>query len=48
MADEFDTAHSVQRAHRMGSVHEIVPAAKLRPYLVDAVRRGMERTGTKR
>ncbi|HVL84444.1 MAG TPA: carboxyl transferase domain-containing protein [Pseudonocardia sp.] len=43
VADEFDRAHSVQRAHRVGSVHEIVPHARLRPYLVDAVRRGMER-----
>ncbi|MGH3616267.1 MAG: carboxyl transferase domain-containing protein, partial [Pseudonocardia sp.] len=41
VADEFDTAHSVQRAHRMGSVHTIVPAVRLRPYLVDAVRRGI-------
>ena len=29
-----------KRAHRMGSVHRIVPAAGLRPYLVDAVRPG--------
>lgn len=43
VADEFDRAHSVQRAHRVGSVHAIVPADGLRPYLVDAVRRGMER-----
>jgi hypothetical protein len=43
VATEFDTAHSVQRAHRMGSVHRIVPPAQLRPYLVDAVRRGMAR-----
>ncbi len=43
VADEFDTAHSVQRAHDVGSVHRIVPAVELRPYLVDAVRRGMDR-----
>ena len=43
VATEFDAAHSVERAHRMGSVHTIVPAAGLRPYLVDAVRRGMAR-----
>ena len=43
VADEFDTAHSVQRAQRMGSVHEIVAPTRLRPYLVDAVRRGMAR-----
>ncbi len=41
VAAEFDAAHSVERAHRMGSVHRIVPSAELRPYLVDAVRRGM-------
>jgi hypothetical protein len=28
----------------VGSVHTIVPAARLRPYLVDAVQRGMQRT----
>jgi len=27
----------------VGSVQAIVPAAGLRPYLIDAVRRGMER-----
>jgi acetyl-CoA carboxylase carboxyltransferase component len=43
VADEFDAAHSVERAHRMGSVHTIVPAAGLRPYLVEAVRKGMAR-----
>ena len=43
VADEFDTAHSVQRAQRVGSVHRIVPATTLRPYLVGAVRRGMAR-----
>jgi len=48
VADEFDTAHSVQRAHRMGSVHRIVPATGLRPYLVDAVRRGVARAGGRR
>jgi acetyl-CoA carboxylase carboxyltransferase component len=43
VATEFDTAHSVERAHRMGSVHTIVDATTLRPYLIDAVRRGMSR-----
>ena len=42
VADEFDAAHSVQRALRMGSVHTIVPAVRLRPYLVEAVQRGMD------
>jgi hypothetical protein len=30
----------------MGSVHRIVPSAELRPYLVDAVRRGIARGTT--
>ena len=46
VAAEFDAAHSVERAHRMGSVHRIVPSAELRPYLVDAVRRGIARGTT--
>jgi acetyl-CoA carboxylase carboxyltransferase component len=44
LADEFDRAHSIERAREVGSVQAIVPAARLRPYLIDAVRRGMERT----
>ena len=44
VADEFDTRHSIERAREVGSVHAIVPSARLRPYLVDAVRRGMART----
>ena len=43
VADEFDTAHSIQRAQRVGSVDEIVAPTRLRPYLVDAVQRGMAR-----
>ncbi|HEY0811678.1 MAG TPA: carboxyl transferase domain-containing protein [Pseudonocardia sp.] len=43
VADEFDTAHSIQRAQRVGSVNEIVAPTRLRPYLVEAVRRGMAR-----
>ncbi|HTK63923.1 MAG TPA: carboxyl transferase domain-containing protein [Pseudonocardia sp.] len=43
VADEFDGKHSIERAQRVGSVHEIVPADKLRPYLADAVQRGMSR-----
>ncbi|WP_028933361.1 carboxyl transferase domain-containing protein [Pseudonocardia spinosispora] len=44
VADEFDTKHSIERAQRVGSVDRIVPPTELRPYLVDAVRRGMART----
>jgi len=43
VATEFDGVHSVQRARDVGSVHEIIPAARLRPHLVEAVERGMER-----
>ena len=44
VADEFDTKHSIERAQQVGSVHRIVTPTELRPYLVDAVRRGMDRT----
>ena len=43
VADEFDRTHDVHRAKRVGSLHEIVGPARLRPYLVDAVQRGMQR-----
>jgi hypothetical protein len=44
MADEFDRVHSIERAREVGSVQAIVPAARLRPYLIEAVRRGVQRT----
>jgi acetyl-CoA carboxylase carboxyltransferase component len=43
LADEFDRAHSVERALAMGSISRIIPPASLRPYLIDAVERGMRR-----
>jgi acetyl-CoA carboxylase carboxyltransferase component len=43
VADEFDHVHSVERAMAVGSVHRIVRAAELRPYLVGALDRGIER-----
>jgi acetyl-CoA carboxylase carboxyltransferase component len=43
VADEFDAIHTIQRARRVGSVDRIIPAAELRPYLVDALERGMAR-----
>ena len=42
LADEFDSVHSIERAREMGSVHVIVPAARLRPYLIE---RGPARDG---
>jgi len=43
MAAEFDSVHSVQRALDVGALNRIIPAAKLRPYLIDAVERGIAR-----
>jgi acetyl/propionyl-CoA carboxylase alpha subunit/acetyl-CoA carboxylase carboxyltransferase component len=44
VADEFDRAHSVQRALRVGSVDRIIPVERMRPYLIEAVERGVRRT----
>ncbi|MFC7659686.1 hypothetical protein ACFQV8_29565 [Pseudonocardia benzenivorans] len=41
VAEEFDAKHSIERAQQVGSVDRIVPPAQLRPYLADAVQRGM-------
>ena len=41
VAGEFDAVHSVQRAQEVGSIDHIVSAQDLRPYLIDAVERGM-------
>jgi hypothetical protein len=41
MAGEFDRIHSVHRALSVGALNHIIPPANLRPYLVDAVERGM-------
>jgi acetyl-CoA carboxylase carboxyltransferase component/biotin carboxyl carrier protein len=46
VADEFDAVHNIQRALAMGSVDRIIPARELRPYLVDALERGMARDVT--
>jgi acetyl-CoA carboxylase carboxyltransferase component len=43
VADEFDGIHSVHRALRVGSLDRIIKARDLRPYLVDAIERGMAR-----
>ncbi len=43
VAAEFDSVHTVQRAQKMGSVHRIIAARTLRPYLIDAVDRGIQR-----
>jgi acetyl-CoA carboxylase carboxyltransferase component len=43
VASEFDHVHSVQRALEMRALHHIIPPANLRPYLIGAVERGMEK-----
>ena len=43
LAAEFDSVHSVQRAVKMGSVSSIIPPARLRPHLIEAIERGMQR-----
>jgi acetyl-CoA carboxylase carboxyltransferase component len=45
VAAEFEAVHDIERARRVGSVHAIIPAAELRPRLIEAVERGMERVG---
>jgi len=43
VAREFDQVHSIHRALAVGSVDRIIPASELRPYLIDAVERGLRR-----
>jgi acetyl/propionyl-CoA carboxylase alpha subunit/acetyl-CoA carboxylase carboxyltransferase component len=43
MAAEFDRVHSVQRALDVGALSCIIPPANLRPYLIHAVERGIQR-----
>ena len=43
VAQEFDHIHSVQRAQKVGSVHEIIPPEKLRPWVIEALERGIAR-----
>ena len=43
LAAKFDSIHSIQRAVEVGSVSGVVAAAELRPYLIDAIERGMRK-----
>ncbi len=43
VADEFDAIHTIERAQRVGSVDEIIPAASVRPWVIAALERGMAR-----
>ncbi len=42
---EFEAVHDTERARRVGSVHDVVPAAELRSRLTTAAERGTERAG---
>jgi len=43
LADEFDSLHNIHRAKAVGSIDAILHPKDLRPWLVHAVERGMER-----
>ncbi len=43
VAEEFDSVHNIHRALNVGALHKIIPSATLRPYLIQAVERGVER-----
>jgi acetyl-CoA carboxylase carboxyltransferase component len=43
MAAEYDAVHSVERAKRVGSIEEIIPARTIRPYLIDTLQKEMAR-----
>jgi acetyl-CoA carboxylase carboxyltransferase component len=44
LADEFDGVHTIHRAQEVGSVDRIIPAAQLRPFLIDSLEAGLART----
>jgi hypothetical protein len=43
VAGEFDHIHNVQRAQRVGSVDHVIEPAAIRPYLIEALERGIKR-----
>ena len=43
VAAEFDSVHTIDRALRVGSVDRIIAAEALRPYVIDALERGIAR-----
>jgi len=43
VAEEFDGVHDIHRALKVGSVHRIIEPARIRPYLIDALERGVAR-----
>jgi acetyl-CoA carboxylase carboxyltransferase component len=43
IADEFDAVHTVERAKAVGSLDAVIASERLRPYLIEAVERGVGR-----
>ncbi len=43
VAAEYDRVHDIARARRVGSVGEIIPPARLRPWVIEALERGIAR-----
>ena len=43
VAEEFDRVHSVHRALQVGSLERIIPPGELRPFVIEALRAGMEK-----
>jgi acetyl/propionyl-CoA carboxylase alpha subunit/acetyl-CoA carboxylase carboxyltransferase component len=43
VAAEFDSVHTIERALKVGSVDRIIDACRIRPYVIDALERGLER-----
>ncbi len=43
IASEFDHIHTIDRAQRVRSIDYVIPPAALRPYLIEALERGIER-----
>ncbi|HET9081841.1 MAG TPA: carboxyl transferase domain-containing protein [Trebonia sp.] len=48
VAAEFDRIHSVQRAVEVGSVDAIISVQELRPAIIEAIERALERAGNSR
>ena len=42
-AEQFDRVHSVYRAQQTGALDHIIPPARLRPWLIEALERGIAR-----
>jgi hypothetical protein len=42
VAAEFDGVHDIHRAVRVGSVDEVISVARLRPRVIEAIKRGLQ------